>query len=206
MLDLRSTKQIPVAGGSDGANWRYQPSAEKESSYSPDSQQQTEGRTMSMAPLLRNSTLSAVLVALLTSVAVAETKSATGLLAGTQEVLASIPLADGTVAKRVMFSISVMADDPTSPFHLASQDCFATYIFSANGEPLGGRGSCDGISADGYVWWIAIELRADGAVNWVNRGGTGRFAEIEASGTTSTLAEFSDGKVIARFEGTYTTP
>ncbi len=126
-----------------------------------------------------------------------------GYVNGTQEVLQAIPLANGNVVRRLRFSVTVVTDDPSNPIHLASQDCFATYVFTANDEPVGGRGSCDGISARGDVWWIALELLPDGTVTWENLGGVGQLAGLRGSGTTTNLAEFDDGKSIARFEGTY---
>jgi len=158
---------------------------------------------MTIGQFLRLSILPVVSCLLLTPVASAETKRVAGYVGGTQKELSATPLADGTVAKRLMFSVTVVGDDATNPFHLASQDCFATYVFSKEGKAIGGKGSCDGITVGGDVWWLSIEMRPDGVVNWVNRGGTGKFANMEASGVTHMLAQFSDGKVIGRFEGTY---
>jgi hypothetical protein len=157
---------------------------------------------MHNSPAIRFSFLFAVLFCSLISVAEAEEKVA-GYVSGTQEVLQSIPLADGTVARRITFSATVITDDPANPLHLASQDCFVTYVFSKDDKPLGGKGSCDGISVDGHLWWILLELRPDGVARWINNGGVGKFANLEASGTTKVLAEFPDGKFIGRFEGTY---
>jgi hypothetical protein len=138
----------------------------------------------------------------LISVTLAQEKVA-GYVSGTQEVLQSITLADGNVAKRIMFKVSVVTEDPSNPLHLASQDCLVTYIFSQDEEPLGGKGSCDGISIDGHLWWLSVELHPDGVVHWTNNGGVGKFANFTASGTTIVQAEFPDGKFIGRFEGTY---
>lgn len=152
---------------------------------------------------LRVSTVLATCSLLLMSFANAEDKQVAGYVSGTQTELSSIALADGNVAKRMIFNLTVVTDDPTNPLHLASQDCFATYVYSKEGEPVGGKGGCDGVSADGHIWWLAVEMRPDGIVSWTNRGGMGKFENFAATGTTSVEAEFPDGKFIGRFEGTY---
>jgi len=152
--------------------------------------------------LICSSFLSAALFFSLISVAMAEERVA-GYVSGTQEILQSITLAGGNVARRIMTRVTVVTDDPDNPLHLATQDCFVTYIFSNNEEPIGGKGSCDGITVDGHLWWLAIELRPDGVVNWTNNGGIGKFSNFKASGTTKVLANFPDGKIIGPFEGTY---
>jgi hypothetical protein len=146
--------------------------------------------------------VSATLLFSLVSAAAAQDRVA-GYVSGTQEVLQSITLADGNVARRIMLKVSVVTDDPSNPLHLASQDCLVTYIFSKDDKPLGGKGSCDGISVDGHLWWLLVELHPDGVVHWTNNGGVGKFANFRGSGTTKVQAEFPDGKVIGRFEGTY---
>ena len=146
--------------------------------------------------------ISAMLAVIPVAGAAQNTKAA-GYVNGTQKVVASVPLADGTVAKRIEFKMTVVTDDPANPIHLASQDCFATYVFSKDDKPIAGRGSCDGITADGHLWWIDIELGADGKVRWTNKGGVGKFSKLTGSGTTTVLADFPDGKTINRFEGTY---
>lgn len=134
----------------------------------------------------------------------AQAADLSGHFAGTQKETGSLPLSGDRVAKRMRFKVSIITDDKTNPFNLASQDCMATYVFSKDGAPLGGHGYCDGISASGDIWWIQVELGADGLVRWTHLGGTGQLDGISASGQTTTLAQFSDGKVIGRFEGSYT--
>jgi hypothetical protein len=148
--------------------------------------------------------ISAAALTLALSATGASAADLSGHVAGTQKETASIPLSGDRVAKRMRFKVNVMTDDAANPFNLASQECMATYVFSKDGAPLGGNGYCDGITATGDIWWIRIELGADGMVRWTHLGGTGQLDGITASGTTKNLAEFSDGKVIARFEGTYT--
>ena len=127
-----------------------------------------------------------------------------GHVAGTQKMTREMPLSGDRVARRMRFKVNVLTDDASSPFNLASQDCMATYVFAKDGAPLGGHGYCDGISATGDIWWIHVELGTDGMVRWTHLGGTGALDGFEAGGTTRILAEFEDGKVIGRFEGTMT--
>ena len=147
--------------------------------------------------------LMALVSVLLSSSASAESARLDGYVTGTQEVALSTTLADGHVAKRITMSLTVVTDDQANPFNLASQDCVATYIYDRDDKPIGGKGFCDGISVDGHVWWLSIELRPDGIVNWKTLGGVGKFSTLQGSGTTTVLAELPDGKVIGRFEGTY---
>lgn len=145
-------------------------------------------------------------LALSTLSAAAEERPLAGFVSGTQEELQSMTLADGNVARRLMFNLTVITDDADNPFNNATQDCFATYVFTPEGAPVTGKGSCDGITADGHLWWITVELQPDGMVEWTNQGGTGKLAGIEAKGKTKMLAELPDGKAIARFDGTYWKP
>lgn len=125
-----------------------------------------------------------------------------GHVTGTSKMIQSMPLSGDRVANRMHFEVAVVTDDPANPFNLASQDCMATYVFAADGKPLGGHGYCDGITAAGDIWWISVRMDTDGTLHWSNLGGTGALDGITASGTTRMLAEFADGKFIGRFEGT----
>ncbi len=151
--------------------------------------------------------LPAALLALILSPgpAAAQQMDNSGYVSGTQDVLSAIPLADGRVAQRLLFQLTVISDNPENPFHLATQDCFASYIFSDE-RPVGGKAFCDGINADGDMWWLAIDVSEDGVVHWRHIGGTGKLAGIESNGATLLVAQFDDGKLIGRFEGTYTLP
>lgn len=125
-----------------------------------------------------------------------------GYVSGTVKVVQTLPLSGDRVAKRMRYKLSIVTDDPTSPFNLASQDCMATNVFSKEGKSLGGHGYCDGITSTGDIWWIATRTDADGTVYWTNLGGTGKLEGVTASGTSHLLAAFDDGKVIIRFQGT----
>ena len=134
-----------------------------------------------------------------------EAMKTAGMISGTQKVLSSIELPDGRTIRRIMFSVGVTADDHSSPWHLGSQDCLATYMFAADGSQIGGRGACDFVSPEGDLWWLTFEASGStDPVQWKGLGGTGKFTGIEHSGTTVTNAEWGDGKVIGRWEGTMT--
>jgi hypothetical protein len=125
-----------------------------------------------------------------------------GYVSGNAKVVETLPLSGDRVAKRVRFNLAIVTDEKTNPFNLASQDCMATYVYAKDGKVLDGHGYCDGITAGGDIWWISLHVQPDGKVAWTNVGGTGALAGVTASGTSRTLAQFDDGKVIIRFEGT----
>ena len=132
----------------------------------------------------------------------AQAADLSGHVTGTSKMTRSLPLSGDRVANRMRFKITVVTDDPSNPFNLASQDCMATYVFTKDGAPEGGHGYCDGITASGDIWWISVRMDADGTVHWTHLGGTGALDGYQAGGTTRILAEFEDGKIIGRFEGT----
>lgn len=127
-----------------------------------------------------------------------------GMVSGTQKVISSMELPDGRTIRRIMFSVGVTADDPSSIWHLGSQDCFATYMFATDGSMIGGRGLCDFVSPEGDLWWLTLEASGDDPLRWTGLGGTGKLAGVEHSGTTVTQAEWGDGKFVGRWEGTMT--
>jgi len=133
---------------------------------------------------------------------VAAAADLSGYVSGMVELVQTLPLSGDRVAKRMRYRLSIVTDDATSPFNLASQDCMATNIFSKDGKSLGGHGYCDGITATGDIWWIATRTDPDGTLHWTNIPGTGKLEGITGSGTSRLLAAFEDGKVIIRFEGT----
>lgn len=134
----------------------------------------------------------------------AQEKATGGFVTGTQTVLNEIELADGRSIRRVKVEVGVTADDHSSRWHLGSQDCFATYVFAADDSLVVGRGVCDFLSPDGDVWWLAFEVSGTDPLRWTGLGGTGKFADVDHSGTTVTLAEWGDGKFIGRWDGTMT--
>jgi len=127
-----------------------------------------------------------------------------GMFSGTQKIVSSMDLPDGRTIRRIMLSVAVTADDTSSIWHLGNQDCFATYMFAAHGSLIGGRGLCDFVSPEGDLWWLTLEASGDDPIRWTGLGGTGKLAGIEHSGTSVTQAEWGDGKMVGRWEGTMT--
>jgi len=56
--------------------------------------------------------LTSVMLAVIPVAGAAQNTKAAGYVNGTQKVVASVPLADGTVAKRVGFKMTALADFP----------------------------------------------------------------------------------------------
>jgi len=145
-----------------------------------------------------------VLVLCGASGAAAQEETATGgYVSGFQKVVDEIPLPEGRMIRRMELELTVTADDPESPWHLGSQDCFATYTFAADGSLEGGRGLCDFVSPEGDLSWLTLEVHGSAPVEWhIHGDGTGKLAGIEHWGKTTSLAMWSDGRVISRWEGT----
>ncbi len=62
---------------------------------------------------------------------------------------------------------------------------------------------CGGVDADGDVWTIWYGGDEDGG-DWGYMGGTGKFEGIKGGGTFSAESQWSDGRGINSWEGTYT--
>src|SRR3972149_11793021 len=65
----------------------------------------------------------------------------------------SVKLADGRTVTRQVLKGTAMADDPNTPLSKASQDCMFTTVTSADGKTFSSGGYCDGLDADGDVYW-----------------------------------------------------
>lgn len=128
-----------------------------------------------------------------------------GYVSGQREVLSTIALPDGGTIQRLHLSLVVTADDPTSIWHLGSQDCLVTDTYAADGSFMSGRGACDLVSPEGDIVWLTFETPADGPTTWSQGGGTGKFSGVVHSGTTVNLAQWGDGKMVGRWEGVMTT-
>lgn len=63
-----------------------------------------------------------------------------------------VELTKGRTLLRLSQSGIRLADDPTSPFHLVSENCRGTLILAADGSREIARGYCDNVDADGDVW------------------------------------------------------
>jgi hypothetical protein len=111
---------------------------------------------------------------------------------------------DGTIFQRSHLKGVVVATDAAVPFHLSNQDCVGGNIIGADGALLDGHGYCDGVDADGDVWWIWWHNSVDENV-WGFMGGTGKYEGIEGGGTTQVQSQSADGRMVITWEGTWQT-
>ena len=126
----------------------------------------------------------------------------TGRSVTVMKVVATIEALDGSKIERLIGKGFALADDPGSPLYMINQNCAFTNITGVDGSEKSG-GFCDGIDADGNVFWV-VTSADDNAGNWHYLGGTGRFSNIEGGGTYTTAREWADGKVVITWDGTYT--
>jgi hypothetical protein len=94
-----------------------------------------------------------------------------------------------------------MADDPNTPLSKASQDCMFTTVTSADGKSFSSGGYCDGLDADGDVYFAYGHATQAGG-KWYYFGGTGKFEGLTGGGTYNLALHWPDGKVMATWEGT----
>lgn len=135
--------------------------------------------------------------------ATAHAQELNGHVSGKQKEISSLTLENGQIIRRIKFHVGVITDTQESPFHGSNQQCLGTYVFAVEGALVKGQGGCDGIDPDGDVWWITFTVVGDGPIHWEAVGGTGKYEELEASGTTDMISEWGDGITIGRFKGTY---
>jgi len=116
-------------------------------------------------------------------------------------------LPNGRMAVRQSSRGFVMADDPSDPTHMSSQDCVGTTLLKADGSPEHGYGYCAGVKVDGDMWWIWWS--SDGEKGkWGFLGGTGVFEGATGEGTTKTVGIWpaEGGKLMITWDGTWETP
>ena len=120
----------------------------------------------------------------------ANAEEVNGHVSGRQKEISSLTLENGLVVRRLMFHLGVITDTQEAPIHGSNQQCLGTYVFAADGTLVKGRGGCDGIDPDGDIWWMTFSVEGDGPIRWTNVDGTGKYAELEASGITNTISEW----------------
>ena len=113
----------------------------------------------------------------------------------------SITLADGRIVTRQVLRGTAIADGPKTPLSYASQDCMFTTTTSADGKSFQSGGSCDGMDADGDVYWAYGNADENGG-RWYYQGGTGKFEGLTGGGTYQLSLRWPDGKVMATWDGT----
>ena len=144
-----------------------------------------------------------VLLLSLTTGSPAQERSHSGDFAFMTTASEEMPLSDGQVLMRVVQSGMVFADDPASPIDRTATTCTGSTVMDATGRATVVSGHCDGVDADGDVWTIWYGGDEDGG-DWGYMGGTGKFEGIEGGGTFSAESQWSDGRGINSWKGTYT--
>lgn len=115
--------------------------------------------------------------------------------------LAQIPLAGGKfLTERRATGVGISAD-PTSPYHLASQDCVGASVGDAKGGPEEDNGFCVIFDKSGDAYWISYSIKGDDG-KWAVTSGTGKFAGMTGDGATKTLALTPDGRMTMSWIGT----
>jgi len=126
-----------------------------------------------------------------------QTTAISGHAAGVMTGVETIDLPDGRTVTYMTSTAQVLADDPSSPHDLLSQTCMQTFITAADGTVESFGGWCSSLSPDGDLHWITFDTDT-----WQMVGGTGRFADMTMGGNYSTVAQWSDGQFVNRWEGT----
>jgi hypothetical protein len=114
-----------------------------------------------------------------------------------------MPLSDGNVLMRVVQSGMVFADDSTSPLDRSATTCSGSMVMDTSARATVISGHCDMVDTDGDVWTIWYAGDQDGG-DWGFMGGTGKFEGVEGRGIFSAEFQWSDGRGINSWEGTYT--
>lgn len=148
----------------------------------------------------------AVLALVLAPLAFAQTMEGSGHAVYVTQSAKKSPMPDGRMLVNNHVSGVLIADDTSSPFHLATHDCTGAYVAAAEGGPPQAQGSsCAAIDADGDIWWLAFtNLDGEGGGEWHILGGTGKFEGMEGSGTTDLLSASPDGRTTIRWTGSWT--
>ena len=121
------------------------------------------------------------------------------------KILESFPLADGTMANRMLMKGFMTTNDPSSPLALASMTCSGVTIVDKGGTQLSGGGTCDSVDKDGDValyWWSSKGSKG----KWGFLGGTGKWDGVEGGGTyEGSSYVWADGRFGNNWQGTWTT-
>lgn len=112
------------------------------------------------------------------------------------------PLTDGSMVVTVHQKGFVTGNAATNPFGTSIQNCTGSGTVAADGTLGMTYGTCAAIDryGDTYHIWFKNGER-DG--EWGLMGGTGKFADLEAGGTSRTITEWGDGRNIIAWEGTW---
>ena len=97
----------------------------------------------------------------------------------------------GFTAMRDHLKGVILSEDPMSPIHLNTQDCFGNNILDSEGNFVAFTGHCVAVDAEGDTWVLSYEFS-----DWVVIGGTGKFAGMEGRGTTEIISTYPDGRLV----------
>ena len=111
-------------------------------------------------------------------------------------------LPDGRTLMMTHDASVIMGNNKGNPFHLASLDCYATYIVAADGNSGNGNGYCHGVDKDNDIWWITFSGDFTGGT-WAFTGGTGKFDGISGGGTYTPAAQVHGGRSLNMWDGTW---
>lgn len=111
-------------------------------------------------------------------------------------------MADGRTMVFARFGGYVTTDDPSSPFHMGSQDCAATSLVGADGVLVYSSGHCTSEDVEGDVYWYSFWNDGENA-GYTLTDGTGKFAGLSGGGSTTVLDMGEDGRMFIRWEGAW---
>lgn len=110
-------------------------------------------------------------------------------------------LEDGRAVQRFQLKGVILSDDPRSPFHLSAQDCLGTAIVTGQGMTAFVAGYCDVMDSDGDAWWLSWRQIDQERNGWQVLGGLGKYQGMTGSGEVTWLTRQSDGRAVARYQG-----
>ena len=145
-----------------------------------------------------------VLLAAVAPVQAQMTYTATGGNAFIPEVVASVDLPDGNMLARTISHGFIWTNEENMVGGNGSLECFGSNTLSPEGDQLDGSGTCEGLDADGDVWWVWWSGGIEG--NFSFTGGTGKYTGISGGGTWKAQLQYPDGKAMNEWEGTWTIP
>lgn len=121
------------------------------------------------------------------------------------ETIETTQVSDDVVANVVAQKGFTIFDDTSHPLHLASQDCYGTFVQTPDGT--GSSGYCTIVPAGGGGgYWAAWEGDGNTGTWHVMRSG-GSLSGIKASGTFGPVtAQWPDGKFALRVKGNFEMP
>ena len=145
--------------------------------------------------------LAGLVLAGLATAAVAEEHAVSGTVTYIITPLSTAPAANGGKFVQSHLKGVILSNDSSSALHLGAQDCSGTNLYDAKNMLVEGAGSCSAVDADGDIWWIWYH-NTSSERRWTIIGGTGKYAGMTGSGTTTVLGASPDGRLAITWEGT----